>query len=80
MNDSLLFLNKSKISKLLKTKRELLFTLINSVFGPLGFLGPVLIRGKVFLQELWQLKIEWDDELPSHIQPVGVCLLKILTV
>jgi len=67
MSDSLLFLNKSKISKRSRTKRELLSTL-NSVFDPLGFLGPVLIRGKVFLQELWQLKIEWDDELPSHIQ------------
>lgn len=66
-SDTLLFLNKSEISRLSKTKRELLSTL-NSVFDPLGFLGPVLIRGKVFLQELWQLKIEWDDELPSHIQ------------
>jgi len=67
MSDSLLFLNKSKMSRRSRTKRELLSTL-NSVFDPLGFLGPVLIRGKVFLQELWQLKIEWDDELPSHIQ------------
>lgn len=65
--DKLLFLNKAINSKRTNTKRELLSTL-NSVFNPLGFLGPVLIRGKVFLQELWQLQLGWDDELPAHTQ------------
>lgn len=66
-SDNLLFLNKSRASRCSRTKRELLSTL-NSVFDPLGFLGPVIIRGKVFLQELWQLKLGWDDELPIYIQ------------
>jgi len=42
------------------TKRKLLSDL-NKVFVPLGFLGPVLITGKIFLQQLWQLKINWDE-------------------
>ena len=50
-----------------RTKRSLLSSL-NSIFDPLGFLGPVLIRGKVFLQELWQIKVNWDDQLPLSIQ------------
>lgn len=48
-------------------KRKLLSDL-NKVFDPLGFLGPVLIRGKIFLQQLWQLKIDWDEQLESSIQ------------
>jgi Pao retrotransposon peptidase len=47
--DELMFQNKHRVSRATKTKRELLSTL-NSVFVPMGFLGPVLIRGKVFLQ------------------------------
>lgn len=62
-----MFLNKSCVSKRANTKRELLSAL-NSVFDPLEFLSPVLIRGKVFLQKLWQLKPGWDDKLPTHIQ------------
>lgn len=42
-----------------RTKRSLLSSL-NRIFHPLGFLGPVLIRGKVFLKEFWQIKVNWD--------------------
>jgi hypothetical protein len=48
-------------------KRELLSDL-NKVFDPLGFLGPVLIIGKIFLQQLWQLKINWNEKLGAEIQ------------
>ncbi|KAF0721510.1 Integrase catalytic domain-containing protein [Aphis craccivora] len=50
-----------------QTKRDLLSSL-NSVFDPLGFLGPTLIRGKIFLQELWQIKLGWDDTLSEDFQ------------
>jgi len=49
------------------TKRKLLSDL-NKVFDPLGFLGPVLIIGKIFLQQLWQLKRNWDDQLEVDMQ------------
>jgi len=49
------------------TKRILLSDL-NRVFDPLGFLTPVLIIGKIFLQQLWQLKADWDSVLSSEIQ------------
>ncbi|XP_008189612.1 uncharacterized protein LOC103311696 [Acyrthosiphon pisum] len=48
-------------------KRKLLSEL-NRVFDPLGFLGPMLIKGKIFLQHLWQQKIDWDAPLQADIQ------------
>jgi len=51
------------------TKRALLSAL-NSIFGPLGFLAPVLVKGKVFLQQLWQMKINWDSPLPADIKSI----------
>lgn len=49
------------------TKRKLLSDL-NKIFDPLGFLTPVLIKGKIFLQQLWQLKIDWDKPLPNKMK------------
>ncbi|XP_015377537.1 PREDICTED: uncharacterized protein LOC107171796 [Diuraphis noxia] len=49
------------------TKRTLLSSL-NSIFDPLGFLAPVLVKVKVFLQLLWQMKINWDSPLPADIR------------
>jgi len=51
--DGVMSVNKSKM-----IKRSLLANL-NRVFVPLGFLVPVLIKGKIFIQQIWQLKIDW---------------------
>lgn len=45
------------------TKRVILST-ISQIFDPLGLIGPVIIRAKVMLQQLWQLKVSWDESLP----------------
>ena len=37
------------------------------MFDPCGWLLPVFVKGKVFLQELWLLKVEWDDSLPQDV-------------
>lgn len=49
------------------TKRAILSDL-NKIFDPLGILSPVLIKGKIFLQQLWSMKIDWDARLPIDIQ------------
>jgi hypothetical protein len=48
------------------TKRKL--TQVSaSVFHPLGFISPFLVRSKVIIQEVWKLKIDWDDVIPEAI-------------
>ncbi|GFX18756.1 uncharacterized protein TNCV_3019141 [Trichonephila clavipes] len=39
---------------------------IARLFDPLGLLGPVVARAKIFMQSLWSLKIDWIDELHSE--------------
>ncbi|XP_060878971.1 uncharacterized protein LOC132951187 [Metopolophium dirhodum] len=51
------------------TKRAILSDL-NRIFDPLGFLSPVLVKGKIFLQQLWSTKIDWDARLPLNIQEI----------
>ncbi|XP_012235059.2 uncharacterized protein [Linepithema humile] len=48
------------------TKRNMLST-IAKVFDPLGFLSPVMVTAKILLQELWTLRLDWDQPLPSNI-------------
>jgi len=36
---------------------------IASIYDPLGLLSPVIIQCKMFMQQLWQIKINWDDQL-----------------
>ncbi|GFV36985.1 integrase catalytic domain-containing protein [Trichonephila clavipes] len=50
----------------LNTKRDVLST-IARIYDPLGLLGPVVAKAKIFLQKLWMLKIDWTDLLPDRI-------------
>ncbi|GBL83214.1 hypothetical protein AVEN_165409-1 [Araneus ventricosus] len=37
------------------------------LYDSLGFIGPVITKAKMFLQKLWQLKVNWDGELPEPL-------------
>lgn len=65
--DSFHFFVRSLPRSSVLTKRSLLSD-ISRVFDPLGFLSPVLIRGKIFIQQLWQVKLTWDEPLPVDLQ------------
>ena len=45
------------------TKRKVL-SKIAQIFDPLGFASAFLINAKIGMQRLWQLGVEWDEELP----------------
>ena len=51
------------------TKREIIAGLA-TVFDPLGLVGPVILVGKILLQDLWSEKIGWDSQIPPHMQSV----------
>lgn len=48
------------------SKRELLSE-IASLYDPLGWIGPVVIKAKILLQQLWHQNIKWDEKLPDDI-------------
>ena len=47
------------------TKRKIL-SLVSSVYDPLGWVSPLTVRGKIFLQTLWKEKIGWDQTLNTE--------------
>merc|ERR1711874_277380 len=56
--DELEYNKKIKIN-IKYSKRKVLET-SNSLFDPLGYLIPVEIKCRLFLQQLWEQKLEWD--------------------
>lgn len=48
------------------TKRTILST-VSQLFDPLGILGPIIVLGKIFIQKLWKLSLDWDDPIPSDL-------------
>ena len=41
---------------------------ISKLYDPLGYLSPVIITGKVFMQKLWIKKIQWDDKFTLSLK------------
>ncbi|XP_053403242.1 uncharacterized protein LOC128558339 [Mercenaria mercenaria] len=49
------------------TRRGILST-VNSLYDPIGFVAPVVIKGKLLLRDLVSRNYDWDDELPFDRQ------------
>ncbi|GFQ67921.1 DUF5641 domain-containing protein [Trichonephila clavata] len=56
----------SNCASLIVTKKSVIST-VTRIFDPLGLIGPVITRARIFLQSLWQLKLDWNDPLPSNL-------------
>ena len=48
------------------TKRVLVSDIANT-FDVLGWFSPAIIKVKILLQQLWELKVDWDERIPPSI-------------
>ena len=81
VKEDLLALNSQIRDENLVTKRTVLKQ-ITSIFDPLGIFNPVTLRGKLYLQSLWNQKVAWDKQLtdPEKFQWKAIHQdLKLLT-
>ena len=61
--DTLAIQDSKHVKENLKVTKRNVLKEIASVYDPLGLLCPVILRGKVLLQNLWKKQLDWDDEL-----------------
>ncbi|GFX81266.1 integrase catalytic domain-containing protein [Trichonephila clavipes] len=45
------------------SKRDVLSE-IARLYDPLGLIGPIVTKAKIFIQELWKIKLDWSEQLP----------------
>lgn len=65
-SDTFLFTFTPKQVNMSITKRTIL-SMASSLFDPIGLLSPLVITAKIILQELWILKLDWDESIPQHL-------------
>lgn len=60
------------------TKRKIL-SKVAGIFDPIGAGAAILVKAKIAMQELWQLGLGWDDEVPNETKHKWIELFKELT-
>ena len=60
------FSSKQPVDNMQFTKRSFL-SKIATLFDPLGFLCPFIMKAKVLMQEIWTSGTDWDEPLETHI-------------
>ncbi|XP_075158171.1 uncharacterized protein LOC142231448 [Haematobia irritans] len=60
------------------TKRSILSS-IARLYDPLGLIGPVITKAKVFMQTLWKLNLDWDESLPQSLHSSWMEYIKNFT-
>ncbi|XP_055585057.1 uncharacterized protein LOC129737915 [Uranotaenia lowii] len=65
-SDSFHFKSPDLIQSQQLTKRSVVSEMAQ-LFDPLGILGPVVVKAKIFVQQLWRANLSWDDLLPPNL-------------
>jgi len=61
--DTLLF-SFSVLDSIVKPSRRSVLSIVARFYDPLGLLGPVITKAKIFLQQLCKDQLNWDESLP----------------
>lgn len=67
-SDSDTFQYSLSVSESQKVTKRFVLSTVSKIFEPLGLIHPITIRAKIFLQELWKEKLEWDTQLPANLE------------
>ena len=65
-------------SQVTLTKRQIL-SKVARIYDPIGLASAFLVRAKIGIQQLWQLGVGWDEELPPTVQDQWMRLFQEMT-
>ena len=68
----------SKLSSWKATKHNFLSSLV-AIFDPLGLIAPLVLPGKLLLQQLWLNKVGWDELLSKEHNQIALNFIKDLS-
>ncbi|CAG9109013.1 unnamed protein product [Plutella xylostella] len=66
-SDELHFTTKLSLDSEAKLTKRTILSVLSQIYDPLGLLAPAVIQAKILLQQLWLLKIGWDDAVPDDV-------------
>ncbi|GFW83617.1 transposable element Tcb2 transposase [Trichonephila clavipes] len=54
---------KVKISDKVNFSKRDVLSEIARLYDPLGLIGPIVTKAKIFIQEVWKIKLDWSEQL-----------------
>ena len=66
------FCVKTKLNPVQRISKRTATSDLAKLFDPLGLMAPVVIRAKMFIQQLWQQKLDWDEQLPAELHATWI--------
>ncbi|XP_067204174.1 uncharacterized protein [Linepithema humile] len=63
-SDSFKFPSIASLPPIEKPTKRSILSRIALIFDPLGLLGPATVFAKIVMQDLWRLKMDWDESIP----------------
>lgn len=67
--DTLCYKVQKPIIPEILTKR-LILSSIAKIYDPIGLIAPVVIKAKIFMQNLWSLDLNWDDPVSDKLKSI----------
>ena len=59
-----------------KITKRMILSQVARIYDPIGFAAAFIVRTKIGMQTLWQLGLEWDDEVPLAVQESWISLFQ----
>ncbi|XP_055542601.1 uncharacterized protein LOC129728208 [Wyeomyia smithii] len=54
-------------TEILQSTKRIILSQIASLFDPLGLLSPIIVKAKLVMQRMWELKVAWDATPPGEL-------------
>ena len=64
------FVYKISVGPLTKITENTVLSLISKLFDPMGWISPIIVAGKIFMQDLWRYNHTWDEPIPLDFASV----------
>lgn len=60
----------SHVADIKNVSKRTVLSSIARFYDPLGLIGPIITKAKVYMQNLWKCKLDWDESLPQALHSV----------
>ena len=74
MTSDTIFINGSETASCQVTSKREALQAISRIYDPLGLFSPATLNGKLFIQELWEQELDWDETF-TELQQQEWCKL-----